>query len=188
MLGWHTERTLGRAPAFRTPRAPQRGGLAGEMKLASQPESLGRGEQCRPIDPRRGLAAMVLAHPPHRSQPGVPGLEQQVLEFVSRADMATLRGVVNALLEAEDMPMALLPGDVLPGRHQALAILCCRSSPLTHRFPLQNPGPTSASPGHSSRPWLLRASCSPAVGGWHRLGNVTASPRAAGGYSVPSFH
>jgi hypothetical protein len=41
--------------------------------------------------------------------------------------MATLRGLVNALLEAEDMPMDLLPGDVLPGRHQALAILCFSS-------------------------------------------------------------
>jgi hypothetical protein len=41
--------------------------------------------------------------------------------------MATLRGLVNALLEAEDMPMDLLPGDVLPGRHQDLVILCFSS-------------------------------------------------------------
>jgi hypothetical protein len=41
--------------------------------------------------------------------------------------MATLRGLVNALLEAEDMPMDLFPGDVLPDRHQALAILCFSS-------------------------------------------------------------
>ncbi len=110
VLGWKTERTLCRAPAFRNPRAPQRGGLAGEGTLASQPESMGRGEPFRPIDPRRGLAAMVLAHTPHRSQTGVPGLEHQVVELVSRADLAPLRGLVHALWEAEDMPMDLLPG------------------------------------------------------------------------------
>ena len=97
---------------------------------ACQPAGVvGRGERFRPIGPRRVLAAMVLAHTPHRSHLGVPGLEPQVLEFVYRSDMATWRGVVNALLEAEDMPMALLPGADLPCRHQALAIRrCCRST------------------------------------------------------------
>jgi hypothetical protein len=123
MVGWHAERTLCRAPAFRNPRASQRGGLAGELPGASQPESLGRGERLRPLDPRCVLAAVVLAHTSHGYQPGVPGLAQQVWACVSRADMATVRGLVKTLLEAEAMPMDLLPGHGLPGRHQARAIL-----------------------------------------------------------------
>jgi hypothetical protein len=127
VLGWHTERTLCRAPAFRHPRAPQRGGLAGALQLTSQPESWGRGEPVRPSDPRCVLAAMVWAHTPHGSQTSGPGLAPQVVEVVYRSDMATWRGVVNALVEAADMPMDLLPGDGLPGRHPARAILCLRS-------------------------------------------------------------
>jgi len=53
-----------------------------------------------------------------------PRFAQQVLEFVYRSDIATPRGLVNALLEAEDMPMDFLPWDGLPGRHQGLLILC----------------------------------------------------------------
>lgn len=49
--GWHAERTLFRAPAFRNPRASQRGGLAGEMQRASQPESLGGGNDFVPSAP-----------------------------------------------------------------------------------------------------------------------------------------
>jgi hypothetical protein len=45
------------------------------------------------------------------------------LEFVYRSDIATLRGLVNSLLEAEDVPMDLGPGDVLPGRRQVQTIL-----------------------------------------------------------------
>jgi hypothetical protein len=95
------------------------------MQWASQPEPLGWGERLRPVAPRRGLAAMVLAHTPPRSHTGVPGLEQQVWAFVSRSDMATLRGLVHALLEAEARPMDLLPEHGLPGRLQALALLYC---------------------------------------------------------------
>jgi len=46
------------------------------------------------------------------------------LEFVDGSDIATLRGLVNSFLEVEDMPLDLLSGDVLPGRHQGLTILC----------------------------------------------------------------
>ena len=186
-LGGQASRTLVRAPAFRHPRAPQRGGLAGARPRASPPESLGRGARGRPIDPRRVLAAMGLAHTPHRSPTGVPGLAPQVWACVSRADMAPLRGLGHALVEAADMPMDLLPGDGLPGRPQARAILGGGSSPRPPLFPLQHPGPTSAYPGRSSRHGLLRASCAPAVCGWHRRGEVTASPRAAGGDAGPSF-
>jgi hypothetical protein len=49
------------------------------------------------------------------------------LEFVYRSDIATPRGLVNSLLEAEDMSMDFLPWDALPGRHQGLVILCLGS-------------------------------------------------------------
>jgi hypothetical protein len=55
------------------------------------------------------------------------------------------------------MALAVRPGDVLPGHHQGLA-LCFGALPLTHRFPLQHTGPTSAYPGRSSWHWLLRTS------------------------------
>jgi hypothetical protein len=70
------------------------------------------------------------------------------------------------------VPLDLLPGDVLPGRHQGLT-LCIGSSPLTHGFTFQNTGPTSAYPGHYLRRWLLRVASSPAASGWHLLYEVT---------------
>ena len=119
---------------------------------------------------------------------GIPGLVQQVLELVYCSDIFTLRGSVHSFLEAEDMPLDFLPRDVWPGHRQGLAIRRFGSLPLTHCCTLQNPGPTSAYPGRY--PWrlLLRASSSPVACGWHLLREVTASQRAAGGSSVPSFH
>jgi hypothetical protein len=70
------------------------------------------------------------------------------------------------------MPGDVLPGDGLPGHHQGLA-LCFGAWPLTHRFTLQHTGPTSASPGRSSWPGLLRASFSPTACGWPLLGEMT---------------
>jgi len=71
------------------------------------------------------------------------------------------------------MPVDFLPGDVLPGHHQGLA-LCFGALPLTHRFTFQHTGPTSAYPGHYSWPWLLRASLSPPACGWHLLREMTS--------------
>ena len=71
------------------------------------------------------------------------------------------------------MPVDFLPGDVLPGHHQGLA-LCFGALPLTHRFTFQHTGPTSAYPGCYSWPWLLRASLSPPACGWHLLREVTS--------------
>jgi hypothetical protein len=68
--------------------------------------------------------AVILGYTTHRSQTGLPRFAQQVLEFVYRFDITTLRGSVHSLLEAEDMPMDFLPWDGLPGRHQGLLILC----------------------------------------------------------------
>jgi len=71
------------------------------------------------------------------------------------------------------MPVDFLPGDVLPGHRQGLA-LCFGALPLTHRFTFQNTGPTSAYPGRYSWPWLLRASLSPPACGWHLLREMTS--------------
>ena len=46
------------------------------------------------------------------------------MAFVYRSDFAMLCSLVNALWEAEDLPLDFLPRDGLPGHHQALAILC----------------------------------------------------------------
>jgi hypothetical protein len=66
------------------------------------------------------------------------------------------------------MALHFLPRDALPGHLQGHA-LCVGTLPLTHGFPFQHTGPTSAYPGYSSRPLLLRASCSPAASGWRLL-------------------
>lgn len=71
------------------------------------------------------------------------------------------------------MPLNFRPGNLLPGRHQVLGVLCFGTLPLTHHFTFQNTGPTSAYPGHYPGPWLLRASFSPVVYGWHLLQEVT---------------
>jgi hypothetical protein len=125
VVGGNASRTFFRASAFGYPCAPKRGGAAGEAKHSSKPSSLGWGERFHPVDPRRVLPAMVLGHSTHRSQPSIPGRDQQVLAFVSRADFAMLRSVVNALWEAEDMPLDFLPREGLPGHHQARVIRCC---------------------------------------------------------------
>ena len=72
------------------------------------------------------------------------------------------------------MPVDFHPGNVLPGRHQGLA-LCFGSLPLTHHLTFRDTGPTSAYPGHYPRPWLLRASCSSMASGWRLLHEGTSS-------------
>jgi hypothetical protein len=102
------------------------------------------------------------------------------LQLTCRPDRSTLRGSVNPLLEAEDMPLYLLPWHVLPGHLQGLA-LCFGALPLTHRFTFQNTGSTSAYPGHYSRRLLLRASSAPAACGWHLLRKVRDLPEGCWG-------
>jgi hypothetical protein len=62
---------------------------------------------------------------------------------VYRSDITTLRGSVNPLLEAEDMPMDFLPWNALPGHLQGQA-LSFGTLPLTHTFTFQDTGPMSA--------------------------------------------
>ena len=85
------------------------------------------------------------------------------------------------------MSVDFLPRDALPGHLQRRA-LRCGALPLTHTFTFHDTGPTSAYPGHSPRPWLLRASFSRVACGWCLLREVTGSQRATRGYSVPSCH
>jgi len=93
---------------------------------------------------------------------------------------------VNPLLETENMPVDVLPGHVLPGHHQGLA-LCFGALPLTHGFTCQDTGPTSAYPGHYPWPWLLRASCSPIACSWHLLSAVTHLRESHWGFHRSQF-
>src|SRR5574341_2069604 len=97
-----------------------------------------------------------------------------------------LRGLVNPLLEAEDMALDFLPGDVLPGHHQG-GTLCFGALPLTHRFTFQDTGPTSAYPKRYLWPWLLRASSSPGACGWHLLHGETSLTESRGGLLRSQF-
>jgi hypothetical protein len=78
------------------------------------------------------------------------------------------------------MPLYLLPWDVLPGHLQGWS-LGFGALPLTHRFPFQHTGSTSAYPGHYSRRLLLRASSAPAACGWHLLRKVRDFPEGCWG-------
>jgi hypothetical protein len=188
LQGGHPERPLGRRAAFGSPQTSERGGCVIKRALVGSPSSLRWLQRFHPIKARRVSSPIVVGAPTYRSEPSVPGLAQQVLALTYCPDISALRGLVNALLEAEDMPMNLAPGALVPGRRQALSILRFGSLPLTHHFPFQHTAPTSAYPGHYSRRLLLRGSSSPVASGWHLLSAVTASERATGGYSVPSSH
>ena len=74
------------------------------------------------------------------------------------------------------MALHFLPRDALPGHLQGQA-LGLGTLPLTHGFTFQHTGPTSAYPGHSPRPLLLRASCSPAASGWRLRCQGTSSTK-----------
>ena len=187
-LGGHPERTLLRAAPCGNPWASQRGRLAIELERLREPPALRRGERSPPIAARGVLPTVVLGHPTHREQPGRPGRAQQVLELAYCADITTWRGSVPPLLEAADMALDLLPGDVWPGRHQGLTILWVGSWPLTHHGTVQDTGPTSADPGHYPWPWLFRASSAPTACGWPLLQELTTSQSAAGGDAVPGAH
>ena len=63
-----------------------------------------------------------------------------------RADLFPLRGSVNPLLEAEDMPLDFLPWQVLPGHLQGQA-LCFGAWPLTHGFTFSIPAGRQPIPG-----------------------------------------
>ena len=84
------------------------------------------------------------------------------------------------------MPLNFRPGNLLPGRHQVLRVLCLGSLPLTHHFTFQNTGSTSAYPRHYPGPWLLRASFSPLASGWHLLRGVI-HPTEGHGREVTPF-
>jgi hypothetical protein len=188
MWGGHPERTLLRAAPCGPPWASQRGGFAIATKLWREPPSLRRWERSHPIEARGVLPTVVLGHPTHREQPCRPGLARQVWERAYGSDITPWRGSVPPLVEAEDMALDVLPGDVLPGRQQGFTILCVGAWPRTHHGPFQDTGPTSAYPGPCPWPWLVRASSSPTAGGWPLRQEVTTSQRAAGGSSVPGSH
>src|SRR5262245_43507426 len=94
-----------------------------------------------------------------------------------------LRGSVNPLLEAEDMALDMLPGDVLPGHHQG-GTLRSGTKLLLHRVPFQDTAPTSVYSRYYPWPLLLPASRRLMAFGWHLLDPPNRRGPPAG-YSVP---
>ena len=121
-LGGNPERAFFEAAWFWNPRASQRHGFAVETQLFGKRHTLWWREGLDPIDACGVFAAIILGHSTRREQPSIPRLHKQFLEFACCSDGSTLRGSVNPLLETEDMPVDLFPGDVLPGHHQGLAL------------------------------------------------------------------
>ena len=171
MLGRDPQRTLFSTSTFGNPRASQRCGLAIETNRCGECQALVGCKGLDPIHTRCVFSPIILGDATHCQQPGIPRLHEQFLKLVCGSDISTLRGSVHPLLEVENTPVDFLPRNVLPGHLQGLA-LCFGSLPLTHRFTLQDTGPTSAYPGHYPWHWLLRASSSPAASGWHLLREV----------------
>jgi hypothetical protein len=186
--GGNPQRARLRAATCGHPRAAPRGRCAIALALARAWPALGREQRFHPSAAHGMFPALVLGPPTPRSQPCLPGLAEQVWALAYCADITTWRGSGPSLVEAEAMALDWLPGDVVPGRHQGLAILCVGSWPLPYHGTFQGTGPTSASPGHSPWPWLLRVSSSPAAWGWRLRREVTAAQRAADGYAVPRSH
>jgi hypothetical protein len=173
-LGGHAERAgvRGGTPVGK-PEAPERAGCPVETALVGQAPAPRRREGLDPIDAGGVPPSVVLREATHREQPRIPCLSQPFLQLVYGSHLATVRGAVHALLEAEDLPLNLRPRHGLPGHLQGVP-LRCGPWPLTHPFPLHETGPTSASPGHSPRPWRLRASSSHGASGWPLLREVTS--------------
>ena len=122
VLGWNTKGTLFGTSTLGYPGASQRCCSAIEMQGCGQSPPSGWREGLHAIDTRRMFTTVILADPTHRQQPGIPRLHQQFLQLVCGSIISTLRGSVNPLLEAEDMPLDFLPGDVLPGHRQGSAL------------------------------------------------------------------
>ncbi len=186
MLGGDPKWTLFGTPTFGYPYASAWRGLTIKTQVLRQSPPSSWREGLHAIDARRMLSTVILADPTHREPSGIPRLHSQLLQFACCADSSTLRSSVNPLLEAEDLPLHFLPRTVLPGHHQGRT-LCMGALPLTHHFTLQDTGPTSAYPGHSPRPWLLRASSSPAACGWYLLREPTGLTKGCWGFHRSQF-
>jgi hypothetical protein len=187
-VGWEAPAGVAQGGHVWAPTCGAAGRWAIALALARAWPALGREPRFHPSAGRGMFPALVLGPPTPRSQPCLPGRAEQVWELAYGADITTWRGSGPSLVEAEARALDCLPGDGVPGRHQGLAILGGGSWPLPHHGTFQGTGPTSASPGHSPWPWLLRVSSSPAAWGWRLLREVTAAQRAAGGDAVPRSH
>lgn len=166
LLGWNAQWALFRTPTFGSPGTSSRRGLAIETQRLDQWPPRSWGEGFSPIDTRGVLAAILLAEATHRPETSLPRLHQQRLKLACDSDTSVLRGSGHPFLEAAARAMDVLPRHLWPGHHQGLA-LCCGAWPLTHGLTFPYTGPTSAYPGRSPRPWLLRVSSSPGACGWH---------------------
>jgi hypothetical protein len=97
---------------------------------------------------------------------------------VGRLSVTTQCSLVNTLLELEDRPLKIFPGQVLPFIHRVLSRvhnMCTPTCIFTFRLSV----PTSAYPERYLRPLLLGESCPDG----HPVGTCSARPRASSGLS-----
>ena len=109
------------------------------------------------IHPSGFLAPVVLGYLSYCKASRRPGLHQQSLELVDCLDIATLRGLIDALLEPEYLSLHGFPWQPVPLIHRCchrvhVVLLPTRVS-IVHLVV-----PTSAYPGRYPRRWLLRQS------------------------------
>ena len=109
------------------------------------------------IHPGCFLAPVVLGYLSYCKASRRPGLHQQSLELVDCLDIATLRGLIDALLEPEYLSLHGFPWQPVPLIHRCChrvhVVLLPTGVSIVHLVV-----PTSAYPGRYPRPWLLRQS------------------------------
>src|SRR5437870_4810956 len=92
-----------RAPRFGDVDTSHRGRFAVQVEGSNQLKTMLRGDGTDPIDPGGLLAHVVLSHPSNRDQLGCPAGQQQFLETTDTRVVTTKRGLVDPLLESENL-------------------------------------------------------------------------------------
>jgi len=86
------------------------------------------------IDPCRPFPAIVLGDSSDREELGGPGVHHQALEFANCWNIATTAGSVNALLQLEDIPLDVGPGERVPSIHRCGCVRGHSMSTATRTF------------------------------------------------------
>jgi hypothetical protein len=131
--------------------------LRRHLQRCHQAKTLGRHERLDAVDACCPLAGVVLGDPTHREALGRPGRHQESLESMDCSRVATLRGVIDALLQLERSPLDLLPGEsapFIPRRCHRAHDVCTATCTPTFRAPCLRQRIPRLSRGR----WLLRQS------------------------------
>lgn len=185
----YPERPSLRFAWFGYPDAADRSGLWEPPQVRGKFEPSWRRERFHPVHASRVLATVVLGDPPHGEAPRRPGVHQEPLQAVDRLRIATTGGSEDALLQLEDRPLQLAPGEVFPFIHWRVRRRRPRRAhdvcTPTCAPSLQLPWSTSAYPWHCPGRWLLGPSLQPP--GMRRGSLLRDRPHGepGGGYFVP---